>query len=92
MESIFPVDSVPAWVSIYTGWHPGRHGIVEVFDIFDSDLGDILRIDTGIFKGNTFWDYAGNAGKKVCVLFPLLGYPPWPVNGIMVGKAILERI
>ncbi len=80
LTSIFPVDSIPAWVSIYTGWNPARHGIVKTFDIFDSDLGDILNINTNVFKGRTFWDYTSSCGKKVCVLFPLLGFPPWEVR------------
>lgn len=89
--SIFPVDSIPAWVSIYTGWSPGRHGIVKVFDILESDLTDILNIDINAFKGKAFWDYASRAAKKVCMLFPMLAFPPWEINGIMVSKAIATR-
>lgn len=91
LDSVFPVDSIPAWSSIYTGWNPGRHGIVKTFDIFDADLADILRIDKSIFKGKTFWDYASKSGKKVCSLFPMLAFPPWEVNGIMVTKTLQER-
>ncbi len=90
LTSVFPVDSIPAWVSIFTGRNPARHGIVKTFDIFDSDLKDILKIDPGVFRGQTFWDYAGRAGKKVCVLFPLLGFPPWKVNGLMVSRGMAE--
>jgi predicted AlkP superfamily phosphohydrolase/phosphomutase len=91
LKSVFPVDSIPAWASIYTGWNPARHGIVKTFDVFDPDLADISNIDINIFKGKTFWDYASKAGEKVCVLYPLLGFPPWEVNGVMVSIAINER-
>ncbi len=90
LTSVFPVDSIPAWSSIYTGWNPARHGIVKTFDIFDSDLGDILSIDANIFKGRSFWDYAVSSGKKTCVLFPLLAFPPWDVNGVMVSRSLVE--
>lgn len=91
LASIFPVDSIPAWVSIYTGLNPARHGIVKTFDIFDSDLGEVLNIDTNKFKGRTFWDYASNKGKTVCILSPLLAFPPWQLNGIMTAKSLVER-
>lgn len=90
LESVFPVDSIPAWASIYTGLNPSQHGIVKTFDVFDSDLSDTLNFNGNILQGNTFWDYAGKSGKRVCVLFPLLAFPPWKVNGIMVSRAIPE--
>lgn len=89
-RSVFPVDSIPAWVSIYTGLNPAEHGILYSFDIFGSSWDDIMGIDTGIFKGKTFWDKAGKKGKKVCVLFPFLAYPPWEVNGLFVSRSTDE--
>lgn len=89
-SSVFPVDSVPAWASIFTGVNPAKHGILYSFDIFESTWQDVLGRDIDIFRGKTFWDYAGNNGKKVCVLFPLLAYPPWQVNGIMISRSVEE--
>jgi predicted AlkP superfamily phosphohydrolase/phosphomutase len=43
--------------------------------------------DNTSIKGRTFWDIAGANGKKVCVLFPHLGFPVWSVNGVMVGRS-----
>jgi predicted AlkP superfamily phosphohydrolase/phosphomutase len=87
MVSIFPPDSIPAWISIFTGLNPAEHGLVYVFDVFQSQWQDILSTDTAIFRGRTFWDRASALGKRVCVLFPLMAFPPWPVNGIMVSRA-----
>ena len=91
LESIFPPDSIPAWVSIHTGLNPAKHGLVYVFDIFQSQWQEILNIDTGIFRGRTFWDYAGIHGKKVSIVLPFVAFPPWPVNGLMVSRAMSER-
>lgn len=91
MTSVFPVDSLPAWITIYTGVNPAKHGIVYSFDIFESSLRDILSIDASIFKGKTFWDRVSMSGKKVCALFPMMVYPPWAVNGAMVTKTLAER-
>ena len=87
LRSIFPPDSIPAWISIFTGLNPAEHGLVYVFDVFQSQWQDILNMDTGIFRGRTFWDHASATGKRVCVAFPLMAFPPWPVNGIMVSRA-----
>lgn len=89
-KSVFPVDSIPAWVSIYTGLNPAKHGILFSFDIFGSSWKNILGIDINIFKGKTFWDVASRKGKKVCILFPFLATPPWEVNGIMVSRSTDE--
>jgi predicted AlkP superfamily phosphohydrolase/phosphomutase len=84
-KSVFPVDSIPAWVSIYTGLNPAKHGIIHSFDIFESSWKNILGIDINAFKGRTFWDRASKNGKKVCILLPFLATPPWDVNGLMVS-------
>ncbi|MEW6033655.1 MAG: alkaline phosphatase family protein [Chloroflexota bacterium] len=91
MRSIFPVDSIPAWISIYTGVTPAKHGLLYSFDVFDTSWKSILGAGSDTFRDRTLWDYAGKAGKRVCVLFPMMTFPPWPVNGIMVGRAVKER-
>ncbi|HJX36993.1 MAG TPA: alkaline phosphatase family protein [Anaerolineae bacterium] len=91
LQCIFPPDSIPAWVSIHTGLNPAQHGLIHVFDVFETQWQDILSIDPSAFQGRTFWDYASNAGKRVLVLFPFVAFPPWEVNGLMVGRAMADR-
>ncbi len=84
MSSVFPPDSPTAWSTIYTGQNPAHHGVITFRDPFSRlKVGDHLNSD---LSGRTFWDVAGKSGKKVCVLFPHLGYPVWKVNGVMVGR------
>jgi predicted AlkP superfamily phosphohydrolase/phosphomutase len=87
LESTQPPDSIPAWVTIYTGMQPWQHGIVDSVEYVDI-RGGTRALDTKILIGKTFWDVAGNAGKRVCVINPLLAYPVWPVNGIMVNGPV----
>lgn len=47
-----------------------------------------VAIDFSPFREKTFWDLAGQAGKKVCVINPFLAYPVWPVNGVMVSGPV----
>jgi predicted AlkP superfamily phosphohydrolase/phosphomutase len=90
LRSIFPPDSIPAWVTIYTGLNPAKHGLVYAQDVFGTQQRELLSFDSSRFQGKTFWDYAGKAGKKVCILLPYVAYPSWPVNGVMVARARTE--
>lgn len=92
LKSIFPVDSIPAWTTIHTGLNPAKHGLVYVFDVFKTSWQDILGIDTSVFKGKTFWDYASREGGKICVIFPLIAYPSWPVNGVMLSRSLEGKL
>ncbi len=87
LESTMPPDSVPAWVTIYTGKHPWEHGIVDTIDYLDVTAGRPTPEISSI-RGKTFWDIASRAGKRVCVINPLLAYPVWQVNGIMVNGPV----
>ena len=87
LESTQPPDSIPAWVTIYTGMQPWEHGIIDSLDYLDIKAGR-PALDTSILVGKTFWDKAGKAGRRVCVINPLLAYPVWQVNGIMVNGPV----
>jgi predicted AlkP superfamily phosphohydrolase/phosphomutase len=90
-KSVFPVDTIPAWVSIYTGLLPIHHGLVYVYDVFDPHLSDLAKLNLTEFKGKTFWDYASQEGCEVALIMPHLAYPAWSVNGIMVSRSPFEQ-
>ncbi len=87
LRSVFPPDSVPAWTSIYTGLNPASHGLLHSIDYLGKGPQG-LTIDFSPFQRRTFWDLAGQSGKRVCVVNPFLAYPVWPVNGIMVSGPV----
>jgi predicted AlkP superfamily phosphohydrolase/phosphomutase len=87
MSSIFPPDSIPSWVSIFTGLDPSEHGVLETIDYFKKDVSR-FAVNTEPFKGKTFWDLAGRIGKKAIVVNPLLAHPPWEINGIMASGPV----
>jgi predicted AlkP superfamily phosphohydrolase/phosphomutase len=90
-KSVFPVDTIPAWASITTGLNPGNHGLLYVYDIFDPTMGDLQKLSIDSVKGRTFWDYLSTERYRCVIVFPQLMYPPWDVNGAMVGISPLER-
>jgi predicted AlkP superfamily phosphohydrolase/phosphomutase len=88
VASTFPPDSDTAWASISTGLTPARHGIVRFVDPLEKSYEIQTRlVDNTVLRGRCFWDIAGKAGKRVCVLFPHLGYPLWEVNGVMTARS-----
>lgn len=90
-KSIFPVDTIPAWGSIYTGLTPSNHGFLYVYDIFDPNLSDLSKLNINTLKGKTFWDYANLNNYSTSIIFPMLVYPPWEINGLMVSKSPFDR-
>lgn len=87
-ESTLPPDSITAWATIYTGMTPSQHGMVSFSDPLDKiDMTVVREIDPSPIRGRTFWDALSREGKRVCIVNPHLGYPPWRVNGIMIGRA-----
>lgn len=91
LMSVFPPDSIPAWITAYTGVDPSEHGILDHVNYLLGDDKD-TQIDTSVFHQKTFWDEIGNeAGASVCVINPFMAYPVWPVNGVMVsGPVFIE--
>lgn len=91
LDSIFPPDSVPAWTSIFTGLDPSEHNVLIALDFLDVARQKI-KYDVSILRGKTYWDIAGKAGKKVCIVNPFAAYPAWPVNGTMVSGPIFDAV
>ena len=83
MSTIPPVSSV-AWTSFSTGKNPGEHGI---YGFIDKDPGsdEIYVPLANDIKAKTLWEKLSEAGKRVVVLNVPLTYPPYKVNGILVG-------
>lgn len=90
-KSVFPVDTIPAWYSIFSGQNPSNHGVLYSYDIFDPNLSNLTKIRTDHLNGKLFWDYAENAEKRSIIIFPLLKYPATQINGIMICRNPLEK-
>src|ERR1700676_340704 len=69
LKASFPPDTASTWASLYTGLNPSNHGIVssEMQGSFDD-----AKVAVSMPKEETFWEVASQAGKKVCVINPLL--------------------
>lgn len=87
-DGVFPPDSPTCWASIYTGLNPAKHGILLFVDPLKRVSTMVSKdVDDSNIRHKTFWDIAGENGRKVCILPHLLGYPVWSVNGVMIGRS-----
>jgi predicted AlkP superfamily phosphohydrolase/phosphomutase len=88
MESVVPADSIPAWITLYTGLNPAEHGIIESINYLDYKRK--AEGDYSVIKGKAIWDALSSQGKKVFVFNPFLAYPAWDVHGIMISGPVFE--
>ncbi|HEY5587893.1 MAG TPA: alkaline phosphatase family protein [Candidatus Paceibacterota bacterium] len=90
VDSVFPADSVPAWLTIFTGLNPAGHGIIRGKDYVES-VEDYEKLHTFKLEAKSFWDYLSSRKKKCLVLNPFLAYPAWSINGLMIsGPAFVK--
>lgn len=90
IPTVFPADSVPAWLTIFTGLNPAEHGIIRGKDYVES-VEDYEKHHTICLSGKTFWDKLCHNGKKCLILNPFLAYPAWNINGTFIsGPAFVD--
>ena len=77
VRSTVPPEPVPAWASVYTGLNPANHGLLASMDCLERSIPD-LRYD----KFEPFWEKAARAGKRVCVINPLLAKQERSIKGL----------
>jgi len=84
LKSTFPPDTLLTWPTIYTGLLPYRFGLKPEPEDIHTLREESIKIRQKLI-GKTFWDILSRKGKKVLVINPIFGYPPWKVNGFMVS-------
>jgi len=88
LRSVFPPDSIPSWITVFSGLDPSEHGVLDHVNYL-LQRGEKPVIDTSVFHGKTFWDRIGaETGSDVCIVNPFMAYPAWPVNGVMVSGPV----
>ena len=88
LNSVVPADSIPSWITIYTGKTPAEHGILLTIDYLNEK--QKIPGQNAVIKGKSFWDKIGEKGKKVFIFNPFIASPAWDVNGVMVCRSTLE--
>ncbi len=90
LKSTMPPVSAPAWVSMFTGKNPGKHGIFDF--VYPTPHGLRLHKSTDV-KTSTLFEYLALLGRRCVVIGLPLSYPPKGLfNGIMFSDFLYPRI
>lgn len=89
LRSIMPPLTPPAWTSMVTGKHPGRHGIFDFFQKEEPGSIYFTYASSQDVRSATIWSLASEAGRRIISLnFPLM-FPPPPVEGSVVPGGMM---
>lgn len=70
MESTLPPVTAAAWPSIYTGTRPGRHGVMEFFNIDKDYNKQLMYYDAD--RSRPFWSVISDEGFRSLVITPAM--------------------
>jgi predicted AlkP superfamily phosphohydrolase/phosphomutase len=81
LRSTTPPITVPAWACMFSGRDPGEVGLYG-FRSRTRGTYELTLPDSRSIKVKRAWDWLGEAGHRVAVLFVPPGHPPAPVRGV----------
>lgn len=85
LESCIPCITVPAWACMLSGKDPGQLGLYGFHNRMDHSYEQMRIADSSALKVPLVWDYLSLAGREVVLVGVPPSYPPFPVNGVVVG-------
>ena len=85
LETCNPPITIPAWMVMFTGRSPGELGLYGFRHRAPGTYDDIWIANSGKISSPTVWDLAGAKGKHCTVMAVPPSYPPYPVNGELIG-------
>ena len=68
-----------------SGRTPAELGVFGFRERKGASYTDISLVTSASIKAPALWDYLGQAGRRSCVFGVPPGYPPKPIQGVMVG-------
>ena len=84
LESIRPTNSMSAWTSLMTGVNPGKHGVYDFIRKTDTPFTTTVT-NSSVIGFPTIWETLTAAGRSSCVIDMPPLYPPFEINGAMIG-------
>lgn len=85
LESSDPAITIPAWMVMVTSRTPGELGLYGFRHRKGSSYKEGWIANTTRVNTKKIWDHVADAGGKVCLIAIPPSYPPYKVNGDLVG-------
>ncbi|MEX0984525.1 MAG: alkaline phosphatase family protein [Actinomycetota bacterium] len=89
--STVPSHSWAAWSSFLTGSHPAGHGVWDFVQRDPTDADRRIPVSSTSIRQATFLDRLSAAGLEVRAANIPVTFPPWEVNGRMIGGVAIPR-
>lgn len=83
LESTIPAITPAAWGTFQTGRSPAANNTLD-FVSYDKTSRRTIPASSKTLQ-KTIWQYASDAGRRVCAINVPMTYPTYPVNGSMVS-------
>jgi predicted AlkP superfamily phosphohydrolase/phosphomutase len=84
LESVLPTNSMSAWTSAMTGVNPGKHGLFSFVRKSGTPY-DTLVTNSTCIRFPTIYETLTSAGLSSCVIDVPPFYPPFQIDGVMLG-------
>ncbi|HEX3299868.1 MAG TPA: alkaline phosphatase family protein [Actinomycetota bacterium] len=91
LRSSIPSQSWSAWTSFLTGYHPATHGVWDFVERDPTDPDRRLPVSSTSIRQPTFLDRLSVAGIEVRAANIPVTFPPWDLNGRMIGGVAVPK-
>jgi predicted AlkP superfamily phosphohydrolase/phosphomutase len=91
LRSTLPTNSAVAWPSFLTGRNAGKHGVFDFTLRVPGDRTLMAAADSRSIRAETFLSTLGRSGRRVGSINVPVSYPPFPVNGFMLGGMFVQE-
>lgn len=91
LRSTLPTNSGVAWPSFMTGRNSGKHGVFDFTQRAPKDPMRLVGANSRSIRSETFLATLGRHGRRVGALNVPVSYPPFPVNGFMLGGMFVQE-
>jgi len=88
LESSDPPITIPAWTVMASSKYPGTLGLYGFRHRRNNSYKDIWISTSKNIREKRIWDYVAEAGGRSCLVAVPPSYPPYPVDGCLVGGFI----
>jgi predicted AlkP superfamily phosphohydrolase/phosphomutase len=91
LRSTLPANSSVAWNTFMTGRNPGKHAVYDFTQRSPDNPALMVGVNSRSRRCETFFDVMGRYGQKVGAINIPITYPPFPVNGFMLGGMFVQE-
>ncbi len=85
LESCDPPITIPAWMVMSMSKSPGQLGLYGFRHRKGGAYEDQWIATSNRVRGKKIWDHVSDAGGESCIVAVPPSYPPYPVEGCLVG-------